>query len=303
MISYRTQVISGRDVEEIIFCSVTVGRGRFLSRWDNRNLQRRFLLLIKELQRRISHSAPAAGGGRSCTLFWCSRCLVFFLICDLPGKKKKAEKEQFFFNFPDRSLLHRTRHINNCKVNEMWMGCILMMFFGLFWLCKRNFSVLISRTAQETDGSSLWGSHKIHLANDEWGSANSWCRCLCWSTDLPSEIINVELYSLPLFDIIKITLFCGLFAPRHAGVNSGFPLPRCGATRCMNWKWLVHFEWEVAFMWIFPEFKTWKKSVYPLMGAAIQRNATTFSNFRSMYVDPLRVEIKSDSRGWGGWGE
>lgn len=69
VISYRTQVISGRDVEEIIFCSVTVGRGRFLSRWDNRNLQRRFLLLIKELQRHISHGAPAAGGGRSCTLF------------------------------------------------------------------------------------------------------------------------------------------------------------------------------------------------------------------------------------------
>lgn len=36
------------------------------------------------------------------------------------------------------------------------------------------------------------------------------------------------------------------------------------------------------------------------MGAAIQRNATTFRNFRSMYVDPLRVEIKSDSRGLGG---
>lgn len=147
VISYRTQVISGRDVEEIIFCSVTVGRGRFLSRWDNRNLQRRFLLLIKELQRHISHGAPAAGGGRSCTLFWCSRCLFFFLICDLPEKEKKKLKKNSFFNFPDRSLLHRTRHINNCKVNEMWTGCILMMFFGLFWLCKRNFSVLISRTA------------------------------------------------------------------------------------------------------------------------------------------------------------
>lgn len=60
---YSTQVISGRDVEEIIFWSVTVGQGRFLSRWDNRNLQRRFPLLIKELQRHISHGATAAGCG------------------------------------------------------------------------------------------------------------------------------------------------------------------------------------------------------------------------------------------------
>lgn len=164
-------MISGRDVEEIIFCSVTVGRGRFLSRWDNRNLQRRFLLLIKELQRHISHGAPASGGGRSCTLFWCSRCFFFSHLWPAGGKKKL--KKNCFFSFPDRSLLHHTRHINNCKVNETWMGCILMMFFGLFWLCKRNFSVLISRTAQETDGSSLWGSHKIHLANDGWGRLTS----------------------------------------------------------------------------------------------------------------------------------
>lgn len=39
LISYHMQVISCRDVKEIIFWSVTVGRGE-VSRWDNRNLQR-----------------------------------------------------------------------------------------------------------------------------------------------------------------------------------------------------------------------------------------------------------------------
>lgn len=86
---------------------------------------------------------------------------------------------------------------------------------------------------------------------------------------------------------LKLHYFVG-FSHQDTGVTSGFPLPRCGATRCRNWKWFVHFEWEAAFMWIFPEFKTWKKLLYPLMGAAIQHN----------YIQSLQISVSGSPQGW-----
>lgn len=148
-------------------------------------------------------------------------------------------KKNIFFSFPDRSLLHRTRHINNCKVNETCTECILMMW-GFFW------SLLVMQKEvfcfDKRDGSGNRRHFTTTITQNPPCSRMVVCRrtsgtgAPCWSSDLPSEIINVELCSLPLFDIIKMTLLCGLFAASRTGVTSGFPLPGCGATRCRNWK-------------------------------------------------------------------
>lgn len=94
-----------------------------------------------------------------------------------------------------------------------------------------------------------------------------------------------------MLDIIKMTLLCGRETQVFTAVC--LLLPCCGTTQCMNLKWLFPFESEASFMSIFPEFKTRKKKSLTRQ----PHNTATLTDFRSQYVDSLRVEIKSDISG------